>query len=113
MTTHETSPTTLRPVTDFFIGLAIFMIVTACISVTGGQAYTGATEASGWITTVSHASDHSSSGWPVGRDAALLLLALTFGALTAFNMSIARHLRAVAVSAKMAGETQQSVSLHR
>ena len=107
---HAAPPaqTTLRPVTDFFIGLGIFMIVTACIAVTGGLAATGPTEASSWVTTVALTHDAAGSGWHnANRDAALLLLALTFGGLTAFNMSIARHLRAVAIAAKAVGEPEQ------
>ena len=101
MTTPETTQTTFRPVTDFLIGLIFFILVAGCFSVSDGQAYVGPADAANWPTTVTYASDATGLLWQSwARDGAVVLLGLTFASLTAFNMSIARHLRAVAVATK-------------
>ncbi len=89
---------------DFVFGVALFSMVLGSVSSGNGQAVAGA---AGWVTTVSPQPVH---GWLdqvwsaaciganlVDRNAALAVLALSFGAMTAFNLSIARHLRATAV----------------
>ncbi len=97
-TEPTTSETMRRAATDFAIGVLVFGLVAACVAVTESQAASGQTL--GWVTTVSYAAEPSFlsrfANWHVGATA---LLALTFGALTAFNLSLARHVRQVATSA--------------
>ena len=101
MTTPETTPTTFRPVTDFVVGLIFFALVAGCFSVSDGQAFVGPADSATWPATVAYAGDATGLLWQSwGRDVAVLLLGVTFASLTAFNMSIARHLRAVAVATK-------------
>jgi hypothetical protein len=96
--TPAAKETVRRTLTDFAIGFAAFALVAGGVAVTDGQAAITSSDAASWVTTVSYASDagiaarlHNTQTWM------WLLLALTCGGLTAFNMSIARHLRAVAI----------------
>ncbi len=99
MNDPTTAATVRRAAADFAIGVLVFGIVAACVAVTEGQAATG-TAAAGWVTTVHYVSEPSLfarlANWHMGATA---LLALTFGALTAFNLSLARHVRTVAITA--------------
>ena len=104
--TPETPPaasrsrTVLRVALDFALGIALFSVAMGCLSLGNGSAIAGP---AGWVTTVSHEHTYSFSAadpfvWhPVNRQGAMLLLALTFGAITALNMAMARHLRSAAV----------------
>jgi hypothetical protein len=89
--------TVRRVVLDFIAGCAIFCLVAACVGIADGQA-APATDAAGWVTTVSYAADHA-GGLPVPdrQMVSVLLLAMTFGGLTALNLSLARHLRVAAM----------------
>lgn len=106
-TEPTTSETVRRAVTDFAIGVLVFGLVAACVAVTEGQAAGG--PAPGWVTTVSYAAEPSAfsrfASWHFGATA---LLALTFGALTAFNLSLARHVRKVAAPANGSAAPQAS-----
>ena len=92
--------TVRRAAVDFAWGVFVFVIFAAGVAVTESQASSG-TAASGWITTVAFASEPAVFGrfgnWHFGATA---ILALTCGALTAFNLSLARHVRTVAAPAK-------------
>lgn len=83
---------------DFALGLALFCVAVGALSLGHGQAVAGS---AGWITTVVPAASHVALNaidvHQPGRLAALVVLATTFAAITAFNLSIARHLRTVAV----------------
>lgn len=83
---------------DFALGLALFCVAVGALSLGHGQAVAGS---AGWITTVvpvaSHVALNAIDVHQPGRLAALVVLATTFAAITAFNLSIARHLRTVAV----------------
>lgn len=92
-----------RVALDFSLGVALFGIVLCGLSLGHGQAVAGA---AGWVTTVvpEHVSPlvgPDTLGWhPISRQGAMIMLALSFGAVTALNMSIARHMRAVALPAQ-------------
>ena len=85
-----------RAATDFALGVFVFVAVAACVAVTDGQAASSVSD-HGWITTVAYASEPTfwarAGHWHAGATA---VLALTCGALTAFNLSLARHVRVVA-----------------
>jgi hypothetical protein len=104
MTSPETLQTLRRVVADFTLGVLVFVVVASCVAITEGQA-----APSEWATTVSFAADRSSlshlGNWHVSATA---LLALTFGALTAFNLSLARHVRTVAIAAAPQPSVQPS-----
>jgi len=107
VTTPNTSRTLLRPVADFFFGLMLFVFGASCFAVSDGQASVRLAETGNWVTTVSHATDAPAVLQALSRDWTVLLLALTFAALTAFNLSIARHLRAVAQSPQQTNHIEQ------
>jgi hypothetical protein len=91
-----------RAALDFAVGVAVFVVVAACVAVTEGQASGGGENlASNWVTTVHYAPETSLWGrlasWHLGT---MAVLALTCGALTAFNLSLARHVRTVAIPVK-------------
>jgi hypothetical protein len=97
--TQETTATVRRTVTDFALGFATFALVAGCVAVSDGQAAVTSADAAAWVTTVSFVPDTGiAARLQGGQSWAWLLLGLTCGALTAFNMSIARHLKAVAVA---------------
>jgi hypothetical protein len=111
MNDPTTAATVRRAAADFAIGVLVFGLVAACVAVTEGQAATG-TAPTGWVTTVHYASEPSLfarvANWHTG---ATTLLALTFGALTAFNLSLARHVRTVAVAAPAVSPNQPRPNL--
>ncbi len=88
---------------DFSLGVALFGVALGGLSFGHGQAVAGAAE---WVTTVVPEASSGIAGtdmltWhPISRQGALTMLALSFGAVTALNLSIARHLRAVAIPAQ-------------
>ena len=94
MTTTSRTRTILQIAGDFSLGLLLFALVAGAFSVSSGQAGPAfaTTEPSGWLTTATAANDLGM----FGREGALVLLALTCGGLSAFNLSIVRHLRMVA-----------------
>jgi hypothetical protein len=98
MISPETVRTMRRVAADFALGVLVFAIVAGSFAISEGQAAGGHVVKPDWVTTVAFAADHPSmprlGHWPVS---ATILLALTFGALTAFNLSLARHVRTVAV----------------
>lgn len=102
MTNRQTFPSAVRVAIDFAMGIGLFVVVVGCVSLGHGAALAGAgthsqIDSATWLTTVAFTNSQSGIGWnPLTRDAAMLLLALAFGALTAVNMALARHLRAVA-----------------
>lgn len=88
----------LRIAVDFALGIGLFAIALGFLSLGHGQAFAGASD---WVTVVVPASGLMGSTqvpwhW-IDRDAAMLVLAVTFGGITAFNLSIARHLRGLAL----------------
>ena len=102
MITRQTLPPAVRVVLDFAMGVGLFALVVGCLSLGHGAAMAGASQhaqidPANWLTTVAYTNGQSGIGWNANaRDAAILMLALAFGAVTAFNMALARHLRAVA-----------------
>ena len=90
--------TLLRIALDFSLGIALFAIAFGLISLGHGQAIAGP---AGWTTTVTPANGLFGAAQALGhlsdRDAALCVVALAFGAITALNLSIARHLRVIAL----------------
>ena len=102
MTINPTFKSVLRITADFALGVALFSFASFCVSAGHGPAFAGSllnghADPSNWLATVAFASDSNGIGWhPLTRDAAILLLALSFGTITALNMAIARHLQAVA-----------------
>ncbi len=88
------APSIKRVVFDFLLGFVIFGLAAGSLAVSDGQAAT-TLEANGWVTTVSYAGDNAHSVAGFGRHFwSALLLATTCGGLTAFNLSLARHLKA-------------------
>ena len=91
-----------RSVVDFVVGIGVFAFVAGCVVQGHGPAFAdadlyGQATSGPWLTTVAFAHGQSGIGWhPMTRDAAILLLAVSFGAITAFNLAIVRHLQAVA-----------------
>ncbi len=89
-----------RAVHDFSAGVCVFIFVAACVAITEGQA-SSAAALDGWATTVTYAAEPIAWGrlgtWHLGATA---VLALTCGALTAFNLSLARHVRSMAAPTK-------------
>ena len=93
-----------RVIIDFAVGIAVFSLVFGSVSLGHGQALAGS---AGWVATVAAQPTHGfwDAAWGMavsGRDvmdrnAVSGVLAVTFGAITAFNMAMARHLRAVAL----------------
>ena len=112
MTNSQTPPTDnhhrpmartlVRVGIDFALGVALFGVALAILSLGHGPAFAGST---GWTTSVNPNTSGNFIGVPsllwqmTGRESAIGLLAVTFGAITAFNLLIARQLRAVAGSA--------------
>ena len=98
------APSLVRFIIDFAAGIAVFSIVFGSVSLGHGQALAGS---AGWVATVAAMPTHgfwdvvwnlAASVWDVmDRYAVFGVLAVTFGAITAFNMAMARHLRAVAL----------------
>ena len=92
-----------RVALDFGLGVALFSVAVGGLSLGHGSAVAGA---AGWVTTVMPDQALGFVGsetviWhPTNRQGALLLLAMTFGAVTALNMSMARHLRTAAIPAQ-------------
>ena len=85
-----------RALVDFALGVMLFSIAADCFSNGAGQAFAGA---SGWVTTVAPATLNPTGIWHTGSNAAtMVVLALSFGAMTAFNLAIARHLHVAAAS---------------
>ena len=83
-----TNDTSARPVQriaiDFAVGVGVFLLCAAALSYGNGAAQAGPHELSTWVTTVSSVSEtavrvHA----PISRDTAVMLLALTFGGITA------------------------------
>jgi hypothetical protein len=98
-----------RAALDFALGVVVFVAVASCVAVTEGQASGGDQLASNWVTTVHYAPE--ASFW--GRLAqwhwsTMGVLAMTCGALTAFNLSLARHVRTVAVPVKLQSNQPQA-----
>ena len=93
---------------DFALGLALFCVAVGALSLGHGQAVAGS---AGWITTVVPATSHLALNavdvHQPGRLAAFVVLATTFAAITAFNLSIARHLRKVAVPGQHATDSSR------
>ena len=111
MTTRPTLSFAARGGIDFAMGVGLFALVAGCVSLGHGIAFAsgahGQSDPAAWLTTVSIASPQSGIGWhPLTRDAALMLLAMGSGIVTAFNMALARHLRTVAAQTA-------PVSMHR
>lgn len=107
MTTHSTPGTTaplpikrhvVRAFVDFGLGLALFAMVLGALSIGHGSAIAG-TE--GWIANLTADQvvplSRIETAVAAHRQAPLVLLAISFGLITALNMSIARHLRMVLV----------------
>lgn len=92
--------TVRRAAVDFALGVLVFVVVAGSVAVTEGQASSGAASGN-WVTTVAYASEPAAwarvGNWHLGATA---VLALTCGALTAFNLSLARHVRTVAAPVK-------------
>jgi hypothetical protein len=107
---HEPQPAFAirRAVLDFAIGVVVFVAVAACMAVTEGQASGSQQLAADWVTTVHYAPEGLASG-RIGNWnwSSMAVLALTCGALTAFNLSLARHVRTVALPVK--AQRQNSV----
>lgn len=104
MITNNSLSTAVRSALDFAMGVAVFVFVAGCVAQGHGTALAGANLYSqvdtgpwgAWLTTVAFAHGQSGIGWhPLTRDAAIILLAVSFGAITAFNLAIVRHLKAV------------------
>jgi hypothetical protein len=95
-----------RAALDFAIGVFVFGVVAACVAVTEGQASGGDHLVSNWVTTVHYAPEASFWGrlsqW---HWSTMSVLAMTCGALTAFNLSLARHVRTVAIPVKVQPST--------
>lgn len=93
----------LRIGLDFSLGLALFILLLGLVSLGQSEAQAGA---AGWVTKVVAEPQHNWFGvlsryWQwVNRDSLHVLLALTFGVITAVNLALARHLRRVATSAR-------------
>jgi hypothetical protein len=100
---HDAQPVfaVRRAAFDFVLGVVVFVAVAACLAVTEGQASAGNELVSNWVTTVTYAPEPSFWG-RLGQShwSTMAVLAMTCGALTAFNLSLARHVRTVAVPAK-------------
>ena len=102
MNTNSGLSAAARIVFDFGLGVVVFAFVAGCVAQGHGPALAesqlyGQADAGTWLTTVAYAHSSNGIGWhPLTRDAAIMLLALSFGAMTAFNLAIARHLKAVA-----------------
>jgi hypothetical protein len=91
-----------RVIFDFSAGVLAFVLVAACVAVTEGQA-SGVDQLVGnWVTTVHYAPETTFWGrvsqW---QWSTMAVLATTCGALTAFNLSLARHVRTVAAPVKV------------
>jgi hypothetical protein len=99
---YEAQPTfaVRRAVLDFALGVVVFVAVAACVAVTEGQAAGGEQLASNWVTTVHYAPEASLWAMAHLQWSTMAVLALTCGALTAFNLSLARHVRTVAIPVK-------------
>jgi hypothetical protein len=111
MTTTNTTRAGLRIAADFTLGLALFALVAGSISLGHAQAHAGPTDPASWMTTVANVGalgdgTRAAQWHPLSREWALGLLALTFGAITALNMSVARHLRSIAVASKTVTHTE-------
>lgn len=102
MITNPRLAAAIRIVFDFVVGVGVFAFVAGCVVQGHGPAFAdanlyGQATTGPWLTTVVFAHGQSGIGWhPLTRDAAMLLLAVSFGAITAFNLAIVRHLQAVA-----------------
>ncbi len=85
---------------DVSLGMAFFFVLLGAVSFGHSEAQAGA---AGWVTHVavepeSRLLDFFVRNWKwMSRDSLHMLLTLTFGIITAVNLSLARHLRRVAV----------------
>jgi hypothetical protein len=90
---HDAQPVfaVRRAALDFVLGVVVFVAVAACLAVTEGQASAGNELVSNWVTTVTYAPEPSFWG-RLGQS--------HWSTMAAFNLSLARHVRTVAVPAK-------------
>jgi hypothetical protein len=103
-----------RAALDFALGVVVFVAVAACVAVTEGQASGGNELVSNWVTTVTYAPETSFWGrLDQAHWSTMGVLALTCGALTAFNLSLARHVRTVAVPVKAQENRPHEHRTHR
>ena len=99
----------VRIAADFILGVAVFAFVAGWVVQGHGPALAdanlyGQADAGPWLTTAAFAHGPNGIGWhPLTRDAAILLLAMSFGVITAFNLAIVRHLKAIVGLAVLAG----------
>ena len=108
MANRSTLAAAARIAADFVMGVVLFALVATFVMTGHGMAVAGPDHGAGiasfWV-------EQSGIGWhPLTRDAAILVLAVTFGAVTAFNMAIARHLHAAVKPSARAAETAQADS---